>query len=315
MESSRSTELRVGIVSVLALALLIAGIMLGKGLSFSDPTNHVVITTTSSGGVEPGAPVVVRGVKRGRVLSVQNVPGGVEITVEMDNVTDISRDATALVTMLEITGGKKVEIAPGNSQNPLQKPYRIKGSIAADIPQLVTDVGEISGDAKMLVRRLDTIAASATLLLSDGVVVNNVRQMTSDGALLMTSTNQWFQENKGSLQRSVRMVEQLVEDLRGAIQRNEPRVAALLAKLDSTLSAVQITVVQANNAVVRADTLLASVQGVVHDVRTNKSLLNAVLYDEKLMPRLDSTISTLQEFLKSAQRHGVNVNVGLGQRP
>ena len=43
MDVSRSTEIRVGIVSILSIALLIGGIMLGKGVSFDPSRKQITI--------------------------------------------------------------------------------------------------------------------------------------------------------------------------------------------------------------------------------------------------------------------------------
>jgi hypothetical protein len=52
----------------------------------------------------------------------------------------------------------------------------------------------------------------------------------------------------------------------------------------------------------------------VNDIRTNKSLINALMYDKTLFGKLDTTLISLQKVLKDFGREGVNVNVGLGHR-
>src|ERR1043165_4308116 len=110
MITQRSTEVKVGIVSILAVALLIAGIMLGKGLGVG--ASHVLtFRFPSSGGIDIGAPVTVNGVRRGTVTSVENANGAVVLKANVSNIDDLHADASAVISMLEITGGKKIEVS------------------------------------------------------------------------------------------------------------------------------------------------------------------------------------------------------------
>nr|MCU0329979.1 MlaD family protein [Candidatus Kapabacteria bacterium] len=136
MEASRRIEVRVGLVSIVAIVLLVVGILLGKGVSLSGTRQIVSVQLEHSGGLENGSPVVVNGVKRGLVTEVRNEQGGVVAIAEIDGISDLREDVSARVSILEITGGKKLEITPGTRGS-----YRvgtvIPGTVAADIVSLV----------------------------------------------------------------------------------------------------------------------------------------------------------------------------------
>mgnify|MGYP001627185536 CR=1 FL=1 len=315
MDVSRSTEIRVGLVSIVSIALLVAGIMLGKGISFSPSTKQISIRLATSGGLEPGSPLVVNGVKRGAVSQISNDNGSVLIKATIDDVRDLKSDATALVTILEITGGKKVEITPGTGASTFDPSKEIPGRVAADIGGLVTSLGEVSGSAVNLVLRLDTLTSALTELLRDGTFVQDVRTIAQDGAVLMTDARVWFADNREPLAQSVRDLRSIASQLRGSVDRNEPKVSAIIDRADKVLADVDRMLAKADGAVVGADTLIARVNGMLNDVRTNKSLLNALMYDEKLAGHLDSTLLTLRKLLREFGKNGVNVNVGIGHRP
>ncbi|MFW5701927.1 MAG: MlaD family protein, partial [Bacteroidota bacterium] len=112
MKEQRKTEIKVGIVSILSLALLILGITLGKDFSVGVSQITITMEFPRSGGIAPSAPVVVNGVKRGAVSQVRNHNGNVRITAEIDDISDFRTDAAAMITTMEITGGKKIDISP-----------------------------------------------------------------------------------------------------------------------------------------------------------------------------------------------------------
>lgn len=315
MEASRSTEIRVGIVSLAAIILLIVGIMLGKGLNMSVSRQTIQISLPTSGGLEAGSPVVVNGVKRGAVTDVRNADGHVVVTADVNDLSDIHADARARVTILEITGGKKVEITPGTEGAFDPARHVMAGSVAADIGSLVTDLGDVSVDVRSLVRRLDSLAGAANGLLADGTVIRDIRTMTAEGALLVTDLRQFVADNRGRLETTLRDAGSLVNEVRAVVKNNDPRLTNLLDQLDRTVGDVRSTMGKADGAIVRADSLIASLQTVVNDVRTNEGPVNKLLYDKNLARRLDSTFNQLDAVIRQIKRHGVNVNVGIGHRP
>lgn len=313
MEASRRTEIRVGLVSLVAIILLVVGILLGKGISLSGSRQMVAIHLEHSGGLENGSPVVVNGVKRGLVTEVRNENGGVVAIAEIDGINDLREDVSARVSILEITGGKKLEINPG-TRGSFRVGSAIPGTVAADIVSLVDDLGAVSGDIQSLIRRLDTISASVTGLLADGTVMANVRTITSDGALLVTDLRSFITDNRADLQRTLRNAGSLVDEIRLAVKNNEPKVASLLDDLNKTVGEANTIIKRVDASLGGVDSLVANVNGVVTDMRSNGSVANRLLYDADLGARLDSALAELNRFVKSARKSGVNVNVGIGHR-
>ncbi len=313
MQHTRSTEIKVGLVSIAALTLLIAGILLGKGISIPGTKNQITVRLSASGGLDQGAPVVVNGVRRGTVTAVTSDGGSVVVRADIDNTSDLFADASARVSILEITGGKKLEVVPGTTGT-FDRSKEIPGVVAADIITLVDDLGSVSGDARSLIRRLDTIAGSLTDLLADGSVTQNIRTIASDGALLVNDLRTFLTNNSADLQRTLKNVGILVDDLRTAVGNNEPRVARLLDNLDRTVADANDVIRRSTGTLTSVDSLVSNMSGIVTDIRTNRSVANRLLYDADLGRRLDSAVNELSRFVRSARTAGVNVNVGLGHR-
>lgn len=312
MDVTRSTEIRVGIVSILSIALLIGGIMLGKGISFDPSLKQIRIRATSSGGAEAGSPVVINGVKRGQVTGVVNQNGTVIINAEVDDVSDLHADATARVTILEITGGKKIELTPGVGPAPLDISREIPGTVSADIGGLVATLGDVSGNAVSIVRRLDSLTGTLTELTRDGQLVTDIKTISSEGAIFVKDLRSWFAANKDPLGASIRDLRSIASQLRTSIDKNEPKVSRLIERLDATLSSIDGTLGRADKALMNADSLVRRIDSVLIEVKANKGLLNTMIYDEKFADRFDSTLYWIRAILQDARNKGVNVNVGLG---
>lgn len=312
MDVTRSTEIRVGIVSILSIALLIGGIMLGKGISLNPSNKLIKIRSVSSGGAEPGSPVVINGVKRGQVTSVVNENGSVLISAELDDVSDLHGDASARITILEITGGKKIELTPGSSAEGFNLSKEIPATVSADIGGLVATLGDVSGNAVSIVKRLDSLTGTLTDMTRDGQLVADVKTISSEGALFVKDLRSWFASNKDPLGQSIRDLRAIASQLRTSIDKNEPKVSRLVDRLDATLTSIDGTIGRADRALTNADSLVRRIDSVLIEVKANKGLLNSIIYDEKFADRFDSTLYWIRAILQDARNKGVNVNVGLG---
>jgi len=314
MDQSRSLEIKVGLVTLVAAVLLVGGIMIGGGFSITPHGPEVKIRLQRSGGLTPGSPVMVNGVERGKVTAVTTDNGGVLALIEIDRVDDLHPDAYARISMLEITGGKKVDIFPGDSSGTFDLSTEMRGETASDIGDLVTKVGDVSGDLVRLLRRIDTITGAITEVMRDSTFVNNLSSMASDGAMLMSDARIWLQQNRDALSGAVRDAREALADLRRVIRDNEPALKSSIAKLDARLSEMEGTLAKADTAIVNVDSLITNVNSVVTDIRTNDGLLHAALYDTNFRRRIDTALLRLNGFIRTARENGVNVNIGVGHK-
>lgn len=316
MNKQRSTEIKVGIVSFVGILIFILGISWGRGYNVSVNQKAISLHFPSSSGIEIASPVTINGVKRGLVSSVKNDTNGVIVTATIDDISDLKQDAGARITMLEITGGKKIEIKPGQSSEKFNPATTIiVGSTDMDITELVAVAGSIAADARILVRRLDTIANSATTLLADGTFVDNAKSSVNNLNSLLENTNDLVSRNKSKIQTTIDNLNVIVADVRQAVKTNSPKIESLLTKLDATIDNANKTLASADGAVKNADSTLTQVNGLITDIKTGKGLVSKIMYDRNFANRLDSSMTLLHDLAEKILEHGINVNVRLGTRP
>ncbi|MBL7976281.1 MAG: MCE family protein, partial [Candidatus Kapabacteria bacterium] len=223
----RSTEIKVGIITFSAILLAIIGISLGRGMTVAPAGKVMSIRFNNANGIEPSSPVWINGFKRGSVLTVKPDNGSVLVTASLDNYDDIKQDVSARVTILELTGGKKIEIMPGMSTTPWNG-NEIKGASVPDFGELLAVVGDMGADAKVLIRRLDTISAHLNVLMADGTFINNVKQMTSDASKTVADIRALVEANKQNLNVAIVNMRTLSEDLKRLVTDNEPAVNSII---------------------------------------------------------------------------------------
>ena len=315
MMTDRKKEVRVGSVALLSLIVLIAGITIGKGLIVGVSQNTLSFTFPSSGGIEIGAPIFINGVKRGSVISTENINGGVAIAGSIDDISDLHTDAQAKISMLEITGGKKIDITPGISSGNLDISKPIAGTISADATELISLVGDLGADASVIVKRLDSVLAQANSLLSDGIVVKQLRNTIKNADELMITLNALMGDNKENMRNLIKDLGALAKDAKSAVNNNEPKLRSILIKLDSLAGSGQRLMAKTDTALAGVTDLTVETKDMMKDIKTNGSFINKLLYDKTTSKSIDTTLQRVNDLLLKIHEHGLNANIRLGTRP
>lgn len=314
MQNSRSNEIKVGIVSLAAIAIAILGIGYVNNSGFTDDENKIQFLFDRTAGINNSAPIFVNGVERGKVTEVDNYKGKVKITGFLDKQDDLKKDATAEIMILEITGGKKIEIDPGKSDQPFTAEF-IPGTSVSDLSELVSVVNDVSDDAINLIRRLDTISMAINRVIRDTSFVNNIVSTADDASELVSNANAFFIQNSGKLENLITNLKSISTKLEKAIDDNEPKIANILDELDIAIGDAKQLLGSADKTAEDIKAMISDINNIIDDIKTEKSIVNKLLYDEEFAQKLDSAFSDIGEFVRLIEKHGVNVNLRIGTRP
>ena len=113
MKDQRKTELKVGIVVVVAIILFIWILTWAKNFSLSVTEKSILVSFKNVSGLEVGDEVTINGVKKGFVDNFKIEDDNIIVKLALENDTPIKEDAVFRIAMLDLMGGKKVEIYPG----------------------------------------------------------------------------------------------------------------------------------------------------------------------------------------------------------
>ena len=315
MQSDKKREFIVGLVALAGIVMLVVGVMLGENFSLSGTEKTVQFMFPNSGGMKPSAPVVVNGVERGKVSSIENNVDSVLITATLDRIDDITTNARARISILEITGGKKLEIFPGNSGSAITTDFVIRGRTAADLGDLIADVGEVSDDLKSIIKGLDTLIVNANGLLGDTLLMANLRSTMDDASETMTRINRIVTNNEAEINSSISNLAEFSEELNTAVKRQSPNIEQIIADMKQVSEKAVTLVDKADTSLKDINKISADVRAIIDDIQNNESLLNKLIYDKALAERLDTVMYNLGTFVEKIEEHGVNVNLRLGTRP
>jgi phospholipid/cholesterol/gamma-HCH transport system substrate-binding protein len=237
------------------------------------------------------------------------------ITATLDRIDDITTNARARISILEITGGKKLEVFPGNSGSTISSDFIIRGRTAADLGDLIADVGEVSDDLKSIIKGLDTLIVNANGLLGDTLLMANLRSTMDDASETMTRINRIVTNNEAEINSSISNLAELSEELNTAVKEQKPNIEQIIADMKQVSEKAVTLVDKADTSFDDINKISADVRAIIDDIQNNESLLNKLIYDKALAERLDTVMYNLGTFVEKIEEHGVNVNLRLGTRP
>lgn len=312
--SEQRTHIKVGAITLVAVILLLAGITIGRGVNISTAGVQVRIRAASADGLEAGAPVWINGIKHGTVLSVRPDGDSVLIIAGIEDGSLLRADAHAQIAMLEITGGKRLDIVPGTSSTPWNG-ATLHAESGGDLSKMFGQLGVLAQRAGRLFDQLDTTISAANALLTDRSVNDNLRTILSQTSQLVTELRQFTSDNRAALDRIIADVGETSAQLRQAVENNRPTVERLLAQLDRASRDIEILAQKATQVATTADSTLGELNAMLRDLRSQRTVLGKLMYDERLASSLDSTLHRLGGLVDTISRYGINVNVRLGTRP
>lgn len=315
MKNIKKTELKVGLVSFVATILLIIGIIWGRGYKVSVSMQTIKLRFPNSGGLQISSPVVVNGVKRGTVSTIKNDNGSVLVEAVIDNIDDFKKDVQARITILEITGGKKIEILPGSSAEPFDINKEIPGETASDFADIVAELGVILKEAKIVMGKLDKTLTSTNKILEDKQFISNTKDALENANQALRVSREILESNQNNINQTLKSIKDIITKLQSDYYKYEPKVQSIINNLETISSQTENILSQGNSTLKTLDKAVSEISDIVDEIKSSRNLVHRLIYDTELSNRLDTTLTNLTNFLNQVQRYGVNVNLRLGTRP
>lgn len=277
MDVTYKQEVGVGAFVLMGFAVFIALLFWLTDRRVGAQGVPVTVVFTNVAGLKKGDPVMVSGVKVGRVESVELARTG-RVNVILSVTPDVRPriDASAAIAALDLLGAKFIDYSPGVRQEPLP----------ADRPLAGTQKPELTDMATGVVQRANELLSNANTLVSEqlGVDLHNTLVATQramnflaeapDGPFIKQTTR-----TLGAAERVMARVDSILGSGAGArIDTLSANLAALTGHLESATVSIDTLLRRMNRG---EGTLgkLASDTMMYHDLHGLSVALTALLTD------------------------------------
>ena len=302
-----------GVVAVLAVTLVyLFGSVLDTPLLHRPRTIKVELAAT--GGLFEGSSVTYRGVKVGKVRSIDLTPRGVVATVSLTSSDRIPVRSTAKVRSLSPVGEQYLDFQPQTSAGPYLADGAVVPASATDLPQTlastVISVNKLLGQIDD--QQLHTLLSElATGLQGTG---QDVGRLVDQGAVLLAELDRLWPQTSRLIDNSAPVLDigiTKADDIR-SLARSSRQFAAFLRSYDPEL----------RSTLHRAPDQIAQLESLVQDAQTifPRFLATAVGFSDVFRPyapHLGGILSTYGPglgVLGQAVRNGELLIEGIPQR-
>lgn len=278
MKNILTKEAKIGLVSIISLALLYFGINYLKGINLFKPVNHYFVTFHNVKDVTVSSPVYIDGFKVGLVRSiVYDYENTEKITVEISLDDEMKITSGSYITIVKtlLSGGELHIHLNKYVKDYLQPGATLEGRMEEDMMQAVQE--KILPGVELLLPKLDSILGGLQTLITHPAIAQSLDHIEKTTGNLETSTRQL----NVLLSKDVPGI---VSDLK-VITGNFSEVSTGLKELDleTTVNSINAT--------------LANLKLTTDKLNSKDSSLGLLLNDRGLYDNLDSTMVNASRLL------------------
>ena len=301
MKNERKTEIRVGLTVLVGILVFIW--ILGWAKNFSIKSNeHVVkVRFTNVSGLEIGDQVTVNGLRKGYVKEMIVEPNNVLVELAIENDVQLKADASFAISMLDLMGGKKVEVFPGSSQTAYDNSKVSEGTFYADIPSVMSLFGSVQDDLVTVLKDVKVSLHSLNKYLTDDKLSADVKTSMTNLSLLTEKLNVMLSENRNDIRSLTQNAVELTETSNKLLSSNKENIDQLFVDL--------------KNVVQKSDTLLSDLNNLTKETMNQQNNVGKLLYDENVINDLKQTLKQVNELtsilIDQLKNDGVNVDANI----
>ncbi len=279
MLSRERYEIKVGLVFILTVTCLIAGLLWAKRIRPRQSEMQLVAVFSTVGGLGTGDEVLVNGLRLGKVEAIRLRQRDVLVTLTLDRRIPLYQGYNIRIVTLNFTGEMGVSIEPGAGE-PLPEPY---GVLRGTDPFSLEDVVQPGLETIRSVR-----SVAETLSISLPPLVHDARNVLNRLDSTLEEARSGVAVNKVALRRSL-------DDLQRVLGSANRTISSLETRLDTSLTRADdafLTIKTASDSLRRAAETIAQAKGtinrLVHDPSLYEDLRRTSLHLDSAAVSIDS---------------------------
>lgn len=301
MKDQSKTEIKVGIMVIAGTILFLWILGWAKNFSFTATDKYLNIKFPTVAGLEIGDPVTVNGVRKGSVEDFKIESEDVIVKIKLDSDIELKKDASFAVTMLDLMGGKKINISPGDSPEAIDYNKIQQGLFDADVASVMSMLGRMQEDLNGTIKDVRVTLTSLNEYLTDQQLNENVKASVANLRALTNKMNVIIDQNQDDFRQITSNTVQITNDAKELLQTNKESIQNSVNSLQSVLR--------------KSDSLLTKMNKLADETANKENNLGKILYDENLYKDLSSALKDVKTLTKiiveQLQGKGLNVDANI----
>jgi len=298
MKDQRKAEIKVGITVIAGFIIFLWIFGWAKNFTLSAHRKEVTVEFSSVAGLGIGDPVTINGVRKGYVDDMKISNNKVITYLNFDPDIILHQDAKFSVMMLDLMGGKKIEVNPGSSATDLDYKQLQHGNFEGDVASAMAMLGTVQSDLVDVVREVKVSLTALNKTLTDQKFTNELKASVTNLSKLTENLNMLVKNNSADINKLLKTGSELAKDVDGFVVKNRDSISVTLSSVHTVLNT--------------SKDLLEKINRMVDETNSGRNNLGKLMNDPELMNDLKATISQAKDLIKllfeQLKSKGVEVN-------
>lgn len=282
MEKSKktlvSTEVKIGVVVVLALAMLYFGLNYLKGVNIFTPNSRYYVQYERIDGIVKTTHVLVNGYQVGHVSEIyfdytKEAPITLELTLDRDLV--VPEGTVAEVYDTGLMGDKAIQLRLGSGPDQMTPGDTLTPAVSGGMMAQIVDA--IMPPIKSIMPKLDSTVTELNRILADP----NIKK-------ILSNTEQATAKLNSSSAKLDRMMDKDVPEIVAKINSVSGKLDAICSDLENA---------ELDSTLIKVNEVVADLQHVSNKLKSSDNTVGALINDSTLYKNIDATIVSANELL------------------
>jgi len=287
--SPKTAEWKVGLVILIAIALLTYSIIWIKGTRFGRKTYRVAVVFPNVGSLSVGDQVSVSGVQKGKVQKIDLHKGDVLVNFSLEKDVVLKQNARFTVMNIGLMGERFVSVETGKSDTLLTlQPYP-HGYYDTGIPEVMGMMGRMMDEVRQLVEALRGSIGSPGYL-------NKLTSIVDQAEETSRRVNRLLAKNENKVSTAFDDLSRAASQLKNVIAKNADA-------FDSTITNLHEASRKVTPLVEGIDSLRLSFKKIADQIENQQGTLGKLINDRTLYEQMRKTARDLDSLVLDIKRN------------
>lgn len=311
------TEIKVGLIFVIAIAIMVWGIMYLKGTEIFKPRTIIYAVYDKVSGLVPSNSVTINGLQVGQVKSLyfsKKNPGKIIAVLYLtDTSLPIPKNSVAKIFSSDLIGSKEVAIMLGDSKEYIKDGDTLNSITEATLTEEVNQqLAPLKKKVENLILSIDTLATVMNQVLNANtrdnlvVAIEHIKESLQNLAHTTYNLDTLMDTQKDNLAAIISNIESITTNL----SRNNGQITNIL----TNFSNISDSLVRSNipGTVQQLNKTLTDVNTVINKINRGEGSLGLLVNDQNLYKEVEKTardLNLLLEDIKANPKKYLKVSV------
>lgn len=297
-----SKEVKIGIITTIAIACFIYGFNFLKGNNFFSSQRKFYAEYTDIDGLVEANPVLINGFRVGMVGDIQFAQGEqigkVLVTLVLNDDINIPKNSTARVVSSDLLGSKAIQIILGDSKEYASSGDSLKGDQEDNLKAAVNKtIAPLQKKAEGLIASIDSVMVVVQQVFNESARQNLAKSFENikDAIASLETTSYRLDTLVINEKSKISNILSKINHLAGTLDANSDKLANVI----QNFSNISDSLAQSNlkHAINNADIALSEASAIMTKINKGEGSLGLLVNNDSLYRKLDKSSEDLDKLL------------------